>query len=394
MLRSRDYTKLISRLAILMDHRDRALALLQRLYAAPGSIEGWQAFLDALCATVDGCGANFISHDLRTHRAHVAATARTDPAALEAYNTHWGAWDPWARSPRLSGLPPASVVIGDELVPHAQFRRTEYYGEFARQYDIVRCIAGMIETGPDVLSVISVNGTERRGPFGSEEAALMSVLVPHVHRALQLHRRLARVESERDDLAWFVERASHAVLFVNRAGRVTYMNSVAERLSAARDGFVVDEQGLRASRPSDTDRLRRLLADAAATTIGEGVSSGGVLALGRCSGRPLVAIVSPLARRQVALAEWGMPVAVVMITDSDRHDIADAETLRMLYGLTPAEATLARLLAEGIRLEEAGARLGLQTATVRTRLKAIFAKTNTHRQSELVRTVLTAAPRL
>jgi DNA-binding CsgD family transcriptional regulator len=41
---------------------------------------------------------------------------------------------------------------------------------------------------------------------------------------------------------------------------------------------------------------------------------------------------------------------------------------------------------------EAGERLGLRRETVRSRLKAIFEKTNTHRQGELVRLVLTGTP--
>jgi len=52
---------------------------------------------------------------------------------------------------------------------------------------------------------------------------------------------------------------------------------------------------------------------------------------------------------------------------------------------------LTHLVAQGITLDEASARLGLRVETVRTRLKTIFEKTDTHRQADLVRLVLLSA---
>jgi DNA-binding CsgD family transcriptional regulator len=53
------------------------------------------------------------------------------------------------------------------------------------------------------------------------------------------------------------------------------------------------------------------------------------------------------------------------------------------FGLSRAEARLASLLAIGVAPQEAAARLGTSPETVRSQLKMIFAKTDTHRQSEL-----------
>lgn len=375
-----------------MDQRDRLLSLIQLLYAAPGSLDGWQAFLNALCAATDGCGASFISHDLRSHAASIALTARTDPAAVLGYTEHWGTHDPWARSPKLSEFGPATVVRGEQLITHSEFRRTAYYSDFARGYDIVRCLAGMIEAGPDVVSVVSVNGTERRGPFGSDDTVLIEALMPHVHRALQLHRRLAATEAAAHSLSAVVDRSSHGVLFINRQGRVTYMNSLARRLSEACDGLAVEDRELRAARAVDTDRLRRLVAGAAGTTAGCALETGGVMTLGRPSGRrPLQVVISPLAQNRLLSPDDGQPAVLVMVSDPDHVGVPGEQTLRCLYSLTPGEAKLAQLLVLGLKLDQASAHLGLRTATVRTRLKAIFEKTDTHRQSELIQLLLKTA---
>ena len=59
-----------------------------------------------------------------------------------------------------------------------------------------------------------------------------------------------------------------------------------------------------------------------------------------------------------------------------------------MHGLTRAEARLAATLAKGISLEEAAAALSISVHTVRSQLKAVFAKTGVTRQAELVALLL------
>jgi DNA-binding CsgD family transcriptional regulator len=59
--------------------------------------------------------------------------------------------------------------------------------------------------------------------------------------------------------------------------------------------------------------------------------------------------------------------------------------LRQLHGLTYAEAEIMGRLTVGARLAEIAEQLGISVETVRTHLKAIFTKTGTSRQAELVR---------
>ena len=57
--------------------------------------------------------------------------------------------------------------------------------------------------------------------------------------------------------------------------------------------------------------------------------------------------------------------------------------LGMTFQLTAAEARLASSLAAGEGIGAASARLAISRETVRTQLRAIFAKTGTSRQAEL-----------
>lgn len=109
--------------------------------------------------------------------------------------------------------------------------------------------------------------------------------------------------------------------------------------------------------------------------------------------RPLrVALRRPSGRRALVvglLPLCGAPApspaaALMLITDLDQTLPPAVEELRRLFDLTPREAELAAFLATGMTLEEAAARIGISLAHARQRLKAVFLKTQTHRQPALV----------
>ncbi len=61
-----------------------------------------------------------------------------------------------------------------------------------------------------------------------------------------------------------------------------------------------------------------------------------------------------------------------------------ARRIGQAFGLTGAEARLAAELVEGAGVEGIALKFGISRDTARNQLKAIFSKTGTHRQAELV----------
>jgi DNA-binding CsgD family transcriptional regulator len=76
--------------------------------------------------------------------------------------------------------------------------------------------------------------------------------------------------------------------------------------------------------------------------------------------------------------------AVLTLTTVEPRVGPKPALLSKALGLTPAEARLASIIAEGLPPERAAEELAISKATARNQLKAIFAKTGTHRQGELV----------
>ena len=293
-----------------MGERDRLLELIQRVYAAPGSGEGWQDFLLHLCQSLDGTGASFVSHDFVSQQGSVSLTAGLDPEAVSAYQRYWSALDPWASSPVTRRLTSGNVVPGDQLVRHAEMRRTAFYNDYGRHYDVARCIIGMIEAEGDAVSVLTVNRSDSREPFEQQEATLFTALMPHLHRALQVHRRLADAQSLADGSTSALDRLAHGVLLLDASGRVMLANRTAQELLREHDGLTMHNRELFGARTQDTNALRTLIAEAVGTSNGDRIGAGGMAMLGRPSGRAALRIlITPLARRQILIGPQVRPPA-------------------------------------------------------------------------------------
>ena len=66
----------------------------------------------------------------------------------------------------------------------------------------------------------------------------------------------------------------------------------------------------------------------------------------------------------------------------------------VVFGLSPGQQRLARLLIDGNDLAAAARALSVSVNTARTQLRRIFEKTGVHNQAALVRLLLSIAPPL
>ncbi len=80
--------------------------------------------------------------------------------------------------------------------------------------------------------------------------------------------------------------------------------------------------------------------------------------------------------------------AIVVVLDAGRVNLPTEAQLASAFGLSRGEARLAICLASGEMLESAARHCGISYETARKRIKVMFEKTDTRRQSELVALVV------
>jgi DNA-binding CsgD family transcriptional regulator len=372
---------------------DGLVRLVGQIYESAGDRSRWPAFLASFREATGAAAVHLAIDDSEHERAVVTEALGHDPHFLSLYAEYYSSRDVWIRGrphPR-SG----ETVLGQRLIRDEELAKTEFYADFLRPQRLFHVVAGCIFRERTTSVDIAALRSKGRGPFGAAEERLLRALMPHLQRAVQIHRRLAAAELTSRALAESMDRLSYGVLLLDERGQILLANAIARRQLASRDGLTGERGTLGASRRSESSALRRLVADALDDAAGRRPGSGGVLRITRPSGaRPLSLLVAPFKRAAPDPFGGRRPAAVVFVSDPDTRMEAPADMLARLHGLSPAEARVAAEVLEGGSLPDVAERLGISRNTANTHLKRVFEKTGTQRQADLVRLLVLGAASL
>ena len=167
-------------------------------------------------------------------------------------------------------------------------------------------------------------------------------------------------------------------LFFNRAGQVVRMNEVAERLMG--EELNVSRGEIRAGTADETNALRRQVRSAISGL--ETPLKFNSIPIKRDGKQPLVIRIQKI---DGFLRDYFSDIKVMAIIDDLEDDTAEKSTLvQSVFGLTPTEAAVAILLAQGESLKNVADQRQISYETARTHMKALFMKMGARRQSEIV----------
>ena len=363
---------------------DQFSELVAAIYQGPLEPVPWKSALDLLRVYLR---ANYVTFMLRPpspdREALMVNSAGDAPITRQAeYNKYYYALDPFI------DLPPERVFIADELTD--KWRETEFYRQFLKPLDILYALGADIVTDDGIHCRFRVTRPHRERPFSANDKALCAAMLPHLKRAVILHSQINLIDSERRLYAGTIDRMLVGTVILDQSGAIIKSNVVAEEMLRESDGLRLSNGALRAEHPAENRELQRLVKQAMNGASGTpGIAEA--LSISRKNGRGRLGVLV----RSVPSAEWSegnrRPAAALLIRDPDRHTEASRETVRRLFDLTPAEASLALALSDGLTLDEAAERLHIRKNTARAHLRSIFAKIGVTRQTTLVRLLLSSA---
>ncbi len=367
-------------------HDERALhTLIDLAYEAAGERSRWPMLLQGLAAEF-GCDVVGINlQNVDGGPATLQCQIGADPSWTARYEGYYAPRNIFLNA-RSDLTFPGAIRNGEAIVPDREAVRTEYFNDFLRPLGVLHAIGLVPFRSGSVIALMSLMRRIGAPSFVAADFDFLARFMPHLQRALAIHRRLESVDLAQAAASEVLDRMPVGVAILGGDGKILFLNRHARTLVDAGDGLVLLREGLSAAAADEAATLRRLVADACATGNGRGV--GGTVAVTRPSGRrALTALVAPLRTRSFALAREA-PAAVVFIGDPEPKIEGIGGVLRRLYGLTKAEATVAILLVEGRRTEELADHLGITLHTARTHVKRVLAKVDVRCQSELVRVLL------
>lgn len=226
--------------------------------------------------------------------------------------------------------------------------------------------------------LISIERRARDEAFSGRELTVIEGMLPHLRRASELALRLGLVRGE-GMLDAFAMMKCGGVL-IDFMGRAIRLNELAQRHIGR--GLVLVHGQLMAQHRDANAALQRLIGSVLQPGPAHEAVARRAVAIPRSVGRPLLIHAAPIVGSARDIFQQAK--TILMIVDPDEHREPAEPLLRQAFGLTPAETHIALALARGQDLQEIALANGVSPGTVRTQLKAIFAKTRTHRQAELV----------
>jgi DNA-binding CsgD family transcriptional regulator len=277
--------------------------------------------------------------------------------------------------------------------PPDKFDETEFHQEWLRKQEFFHTLhLDFVVLGEAGLNAnIGLARPKGMGIYKDEEESLLRFLKPHFQRAFRIASFISELSDKDRVLAEALDKLPQGVIVVSRDCHVLFINSSAKRITDAKDGISIDrQQKLQAVAVQCVSQLRKLIETAIRTRLGGQPNHSGVIQLDRSSGlRPLSLLVSPLTQDMSDL-DFRQPAALVFIADPESKIETGEQIMRRLYQLTPAEARLTLLLAQGKSVIEASKELKVTANTTRTHLKRIFQKTGAKRQSDLVKLLVSS----
>jgi DNA-binding CsgD family transcriptional regulator len=240
----------------------------------------------------------------------------------------------------------------------------------------LRWFAGVRVAFDEEVWCLSIQRKAETGPFSESEKHKLVRLAQTLPASAALGKALGFAASA--TVLQALEAGGSAALLINRQGEVFQMNRLAERMLEY-DPRVINRR-LTSKDSSATTAFDRTLHELLWRRSGPALSPAVVLP--RQGRRPLLAY--PTRIPVVAANAFADAKAVVILIDLSSCKRVSEETLRMAFQLTEAESRVAARLGTGQSVDDVAAELKLTKETIRGQLKAVFAKTQTHRQGELV----------
>jgi DNA-binding CsgD family transcriptional regulator len=365
--------------------------LLETIYEGPLESPPWKSFVEELQRQLD---ASFIALILRPSTPErpsvlILAGAAT-VEAVDLYDSYFFQIDPF------QNLPKDKVLTAEELLGERAWLENTLYREYLMPLDIRHIVAtDLSPSQPGQDCRLRATRSHSQPPFSARDKALVTLVAPHLRRAVHLCSHMDNIKLERKLFAVTVERMQVGTVTLDDKGVILSINEEASAILDEKDGIALVGGSLKVDYANENTQLHNLIQAAVAATHGKGKASvAEAISITRPSGRAKLSALVRVIPAEEHEDAWSRPKVAVFLRNPEQQAAPSIDVIRRLFDLTHAEASLAVLLANGLTLDEASEQLNIRRNTARAHLRSIFSKMGVTRQTELVRLLLNSVGQL
>jgi len=368
-----------------MDETQRLSALTGDIYDAALDPALWTHVLEDTAGFVGGAASALYTKDIVRKQHNTIHTWGYDPYYTKIYIEKYGKFDPFATAQLFSDI--GTPISGADIMSHREHRRSNFFKEWVKPQHWIDAIAATLQRTATSYAAFSVIRHEKDGIVDAKARRRMSLIVPHVRRAVIIGKIIDLQKLEAAAFADTLDGLATAIFLTDLHGRIVHANAAGYNMIS--DAVIVRSSG---GKLVITDEAaERALAEVLTNTqpADATVRASGVdVPLSSREDEQYVAHVLPLnsgARRKTGMS-YSAAAAVFV------HKVAmelphPLETIAKTFKLTPAEMRVMLMIVQLGGVPDIAPVLGVSEATVKTHLQRIFGKTNTRRQVDLVKLV-------
>jgi len=363
--------------------------LITQIYRAATEPQSMTRFLESIKNALN-CRSASISVMDQTGRSQFnkSMQVNVDPYFSELYNNYYSKINMFGQA--ISGMMKnkkyLKAIASHEFYPLEKYLKSEIYNEWAKKQDNMCHVATTAFNDSGSIIIFGLQRTEKQGYFHPQELDFLDRLGPHLKNAFNIHQKFSCLEAEKKQLEVGLYHSERPYILFDQNLNVTFVNRKAEAFFRHTKELSVSNRKLKASNPVISSKIYRSLKLAVHSILDKGDISNQLLKVTREGKQDLVLHISPffLAEEDIGIKNEFHSRAFIEIFDPDCMQTTSEQTLEELYALTPAEAKLAAFLLTGASLKEIEQFTNTTANTLKTHLKAIFRKTDTYRQQELI----------
>lgn len=359
------------------------------IYDAALKPELWPQALELTRKFAGGFAANIFWQDLASNHAGMAISVGDDPRYRQSYIEKYAAMNPLY--PSAAFFECGTVFSSADILPLDEIATTQFYKEWQQPQGIVDGLLVNLEKSATVTASLAVVRGAEHGLADESSKRRMSLIVPHMMRAISIGHVIEQQKLTNMACSETMSMISSGVFMVDGQARIAFANDAARGMT--RDGTVLrDGHGMLHAADAKADRdLHDAIVAAGNGDIAIGIK-GVAVPLSVNGNERWLAHVLPLtsgARREAGMTFSATVAIFVRKTGFDTPSAL--ETLSKLYPLTASEVRVLQAITDTGGVPAVAQSLGISTATVKTHLDNLFAKTGARRQADLVKLVAGAA---
>lgn len=368
-----------------MEEAERFSNLIGDVYDATLDAGLWPSVVEGIADYVSASFVNLFSQDATRKAAQAFYTYGMKQEFLESYLRQYIHINPMF--PAMLFFEVGQILTEGDIMPRSEFVETRFFKEWIRPQGLEYSMASILEKSATSIAGVAVGFGEGRGGIDDDRMRRMTLLIPHLRRAVVIGKVIDLNKVEAAALADTLDVIAAGLFLIDATGRIVHAN--ASGLAMLNDAAVVHGTGgkLTANDAAADRALHDIFINAQSGDAAIG-ARGIAVPLTARNGERYVAHVLPLtagARKKAGVAHSA--VAALFLQKATLDLPHPLEAIAAAFKLTPAEMRVLMAIIQIGGVPEVAPVLGISETTVKTHLQRIFAKTGAERQADLVKIV-------